>query len=56
MAPKLAYSAFVFACVSLEAAPVQIDVQIDTPEPGTFVMLGGGLLAVAAVLRRLRKL
>ena len=28
----------------------------DTPEPATFLMVGGGLLAVAALLRRLRKL
>jgi len=27
-----------------------------TPEPATFLMLGGGLLAVAALLRRMRKL
>jgi hypothetical protein len=31
------------------------NVMIDTPEPGTFVMLGGGLLAMAAIQLKRKK-
>jgi hypothetical protein len=79
MRTRFLFMAFVFACVSLQAATVQIagdqvnesnsltstidstdstnPAQVaETPEPATFLMLGGGLLAVAALLRRMRKL
>ena len=79
MRTRFLFTAFVFACVSLQAATIQTASDLvngsnnlaatigstestnpaqvaETPEPATFLMLGVGLLAVAALLRRMRKL